>query len=219
MLAATNHETVRQALNEGVGVGTLQWAGGADALPAEDEDLAQFAALEATILFHHAAEALLRLLIALEGKPPCPWLEITRMRQPGVFPKAVKDLRRRLSDEATKDMLVEVFYGRANQHDAAPGYDAETWDDQVTGITDLVFECAQRLSAESALYNSAKHGLSTVQGRAAMSFGSPGEPPALKTTDTPSITVLEIAKRGDGRRNGSRRHTGSLRTALWHWCT
>jgi len=33
-----------------------------------------------------------------------------------------------------------------------------------------------------------------------MSFGPPGEPPAaLKTTDTPSITVLEIAKRGDGR--------------------
>lgn len=47
----------------------------------QDSDAhAQFLAVESEVLLHHLGEALLRMYLGHEALPPCPWLEIARLR-------------------------------------------------------------------------------------------------------------------------------------------
>lgn len=146
------------------------------------------------MLFHHAAETLIRLLLALENDALCPWLEVTRLRHPGAYPTAVRGLRTRLREPATQDNLAKVFYHRRDRN--TPFVREGNTDElhsAMTGLTMLIAECCEKLDTEASLYNSAKHGLSAVPGNAAMQFRPQGDPdnPILQAGDHPSITLLE----------------------------
>lgn len=79
-----------------------------------DEDTRDdFLSVESTVLAHHAAETLLRLYLAHEGLPRCPWLEVARLRQRGSFTGRVKDLGQRLQHQAITSSVMEVFTGLA----------------------------------------------------------------------------------------------------------
>jgi hypothetical protein len=189
MLAATRSEHIAAAFEAGIEIGTLR-AEGDYYTDVSDRDLEQFAALESIILFHHAAETLLRLTLALEGDHPCPWLEITRLRRPGEFPKRVKSLKARLTSEETQDALARIFYYRKDRNTVPEGISAQDWEEGLRGLTSLLFECINRYETESALYNSAKHGLSAVQGNAGMTLQT-GAGKAFLHNSGPSLTIVE----------------------------
>lgn len=188
LLAASNGEAVTRALDEGLTVGKLRLRGHLRPGSMTDEDMAQFAALEAVVLFHHAAETLVRLVLAMEGDPPCPWLELTRLRQPREFPKRTKALADHLRSQAGKTFAAKVLYGRTTRPDTIGEAD---WDDVVDGAAGLVRECAQRVASESSLYNSAKHGLSTIQGDVSAELLNGVGEATLTSPDLPSLTYLE----------------------------
>lgn len=194
---------VQAALDRGVTVGELAARGDMRPDDATDEDRALFSALEAIVLFHHAAETLLRLLLALENDELCPWLEVTRLRYPGAYPTALRDLRTRLLEPATQDNLAKVFYHRRDRHTPfVRDGNMDELDSAMKGLTMLIAECCEKLDSEASLYNSAKHGLSAVPGNAAMQFQQQGDPdnPILKAGDHPSITLLEAVPSEDAGR-------------------
>lgn len=192
VLAASNNEAITGALNGGLTVGGLAMTGPIRPDSMTNEDLEHFAALEATILLHHAAETLVRLVLALEIAPPCPWIEVTALRHD--FKRQVEGLASRSGNDETRDVLVRIFYGQDGQLACPTGIDADIWKDSVDGLVMLVRECTDRVLGEAPLYNSAKHGLSAIQGHAGMSLALTGL--TLRSDDTPSLTVLESRKSG-----------------------
>lgn len=193
MLMAGGGEHVQAALGAGLKVGELQVDG--DMRPENtsaeetEQERVHFAALEAIVLFHHAAETLLRLVLALENGAACPWLEVARLKQPGAYSGRVKELRGRLREDATQDNLARIFYGRRDRNSPSDSVPPDAWAATLEGVTVLLDECSAKLDGEAPLYNSAKHGLSAVPGNASMQLGDPDAP--ILSAGGPSITLLE----------------------------
>ncbi|UFN43197.1 hypothetical protein [Nocardioides okcheonensis] len=202
MLVAHGGEHVQAALDAGLKVGELESRGNMGGDEVTDEDRTLFAALEAIVLFHHAAETMLRLLIALENDALCPWLEVARLKQAGAYPNRLRDLRKRLLEPGTQDNLAKVFYYRRDRNTPPPDTSDDAWASAMKGLTILIGECCDRHDREASLYNSAKHGLSAVPGNAAMQMQSqedPGNP--FLASNGPSITLLEaVANDKAGRK-------------------
>lgn len=59
---------------------------------ADEEDLSRYAVAESSVLLHHAAETLFRLYLAHRELPPCPWLEVSRLRNFAAFKKQAEAL-------------------------------------------------------------------------------------------------------------------------------
>lgn len=194
MLVGDGGEHVQAALDAGSKVGDLQsTATCARTTPRRrkpNKTLPTSQPFEAIVLFHHAAETLLRLMLALDA--PCPSLEVARLKQPGAYSGRVKrELRGRLSNDATRDTLARSFYGKRDRNSTPDGVDADARTASMEGLTVLLDECCAKLDGEAPLYNSAKHGLSAVSGNAAMQLGDRDEP-ILSASGT-SITLLETA--------------------------
>ncbi len=88
ILAAADNERIRQAFEEGVSFGNLTIRGAED---YDETERMNYAVVESVVLLHHASEALVRLFLAHEGKPPCPWLEVARLRH-AAFKQKVEEL-------------------------------------------------------------------------------------------------------------------------------
>ena len=204
MLAASNGEGVTRALDEGLSVGKLRQTGNLRPHAMSDEDMAQFAALESTVLFHHAAETLVRLVLAMEGDPPCPWLELARLKQAGVFPKRSRALAARLRSQEGKDFAAKVLYCRAT---APKVMGEDEWKDYVDGAANLVRVCSQRLDSESSLYNSAKHGLSAIRGNVFTQLHTDDGGPTIASQGLPTLTYLEQRQVGGQSRREWHRTT------------
>ncbi|MEP9384585.1 hypothetical protein [Nocardioides sp. KR10-350] len=190
-LAASTAPELAQAIEDGVVIGTTRICS-EEPFEVDEEEMKEFTALEAIVLFHHAAETLLRLFFALEEQPPCPWLVVAGLRAPGEFAKRVTELRNHSKDEALLDRLASIFYGASAWNRRPLACDEEVWRQGIIGLRRLVITCAIRVQDEAALYNSAKHGLSAVTGQAGIAFGDPGKP--LFDIKGPSLTYLETRK-------------------------
>ncbi|CAB4920588.1 unannotated protein [freshwater metagenome] len=192
MLVAHGGEHVQAALDAGLKVGDLESRGNMGGDDVTDEDRSLFVALEAIVLFHHATETLLRLLVALENDALCPWLEVARLKQAGAYPQRLRDLHKRLLTPGTQDNLAKIFYHRRDRNTPPADTSEEAWAAALEGLTILIGECCDRHDREASLYNSAKHGLSAVPGGAAMQLrpSDSGDAPFL-ASDGASITLLE----------------------------
>jgi len=111
------------------------------------------------VIFHHAAEMLLRLFYAHVDYPNCPWQGMATLTNFAEFKEKVD---KSLSDGFDRAQLAEIFLGGTSPQDACVAMSAEDFDDAIDGLDLLLRECGGRLLSESFLYNSIKHGLSTV---------------------------------------------------------
>lgn len=81
VLVASNDERHRARLAEGIELESTHLSFSAPAKPTQYPSAQQtFAAIEAQVLLHHAAESLLRLVHAHAVDDPCPWLRMSRHR-------------------------------------------------------------------------------------------------------------------------------------------
>ncbi|MDQ3580012.1 MAG: hypothetical protein M3443_20925, partial [Actinomycetota bacterium] len=92
IISVADAPAVRAALVDGAKYGSVELRATADH-EYDEEAAGVYAAIESTNLLHHAAECLLRLYLAHAGMPPCPWLEVARLRSPSEFKEAVEKLR------------------------------------------------------------------------------------------------------------------------------
>ncbi|CAI9418006.1 hypothetical protein [Nocardioides sp. T2.26MG-1] len=222
-LRAARSDALAAAAGEGILWGQLWIASDdeADADSPEDyEDAAhmRFVATESQVLFHHTVEALLRMMLAHEGWPECPWLRIAAQKDPGTFRDAVAELAKSAWPEERIDRVAQVFMG------GVPDEPAPEWIEHRDDAIRLIRILAARLNEQSALYNAAKHGLTMIGGSAALHIV-----PAAHGSDEPDFdpaapSARIINERGVVGANGISavylEREGKARTGYtWHHVT
>jgi hypothetical protein len=150
----------------------------------EEKRLAQFAVAESAVLLHHVSETLLRFYLAHESMPPCPWLEIARVR----FDAFKKQIAERFDgsspDAGRKELLARVFYGQAGPPDGPSEFE---WSQSLENIEAWLIHYARWFLDESNLYNAAKHGLAVQGGETSMKLDA-GD---LIGASGPSLSYIE----------------------------
>lgn len=128
--------------------------------PPANDVRERYIATEAVMIFHHAAEMLLRLFYAHAEKPDCPWLGMSASTNFAEFKEKVAKSRENGFDESD---IALVFLGGTDPRDAALRATDEEFSATVDAIKLLLGYSASRFLSESFLYNAAKHGLTTVR--------------------------------------------------------
>lgn len=205
LLAMGRADEVGDLLNDGIEWRELKFRTmpSDDATP-EDESKRRWEAAgiaDAEVVYHHAAECLLRLVTAHVGLPPCPRLEIARMRTPGQFKRQVQSNLVECDLERLSTDLWPVFFGSEEviEHlDPRPPA-AEVAEARVAAAR-WVQHFAWTWLDRAPIYNTAKHGFALGAGEGGFSIGPMG-PTALKLERfDPVITYIdEVGEKGDRR--------------------
>jgi hypothetical protein len=127
--------------------------------PPGSEKRSRYLHTEAVMIFHHAAEMLLRLFFAHADNPDCPWLGMASLVS---FSEFKDKVNQSLSDGFDRTQLAEIFLGSSSPDGACIAMSSEDFAHAIDGLELLLRHCSERLLSESFLYNSIKHGLSTV---------------------------------------------------------
>lgn len=150
----------------------------------------RYAALESTVLLHHAGETLFRLYFSHLGEPDCPWLEIAKFRGPPDFKKQLQRLVAK-GKEWNRSDVTTVFLGGASPADAGVEVTDEGWRAATDGLVNLLKLVAQRLLKQSDLYNAAKHGLVGVPAEGGSTTWTPADGgESLTLGGGPAVTFL-----------------------------
>jgi hypothetical protein len=203
LLAMGRADEVGVLLNEGIEWRELKFKTmPSDDSTSEDESKRRWEAAgiaDAEVVYHHAAECLLRLVSAHVGLPQCPQLEVARMRTPGQFKRWVQsNLVERDLEELSTD-LWPVFYGSEEvieQLDPCPPA-AEIAEARVAAAR-WVQHFAWTWLDRAPIYNTAKHGFALGAGEGGFSLGPMG-PAALKLGTLRSGDYVHRRGRREGR--------------------
>ncbi|PYE14067.1 hypothetical protein DFR67_114166 [Williamsia limnetica] len=130
-------------------------------MPVPDAEARQrYIQTEAVIIFHHAAELVLRLFFAHTERETCPWFAMAASTSFADFKDKVA---KSLDAGFDRVEIAMVFLGGTDPKDAAIGATEEEFSETVEAIRQLLHFAAYRLLKESFLYNASKHGLTAVQ--------------------------------------------------------
>lgn len=189
-------------------------------MPEGYEDAAQtrFIATESQVLFHHTAEALLRMLLAHEGSPECPWLRIAGQKNHRAFRIAVAELAKSSWQDERTDRVAEVLMG------GVPEKPTPEWIEHRDNAIRLIRILAARLNDQSSLYNAAKHGLTMIGGAASIHLVPAAQNPDEPEFDPAAPSAQIINERGVVGANGINavylEREGQAKTGYtWHHVT
>lgn len=212
ILTAGRSEDLDRLMTEGVTYRGLKVGGhveGAKTVQTDGrspEDKAKaaehFVIAEAEVLSHHVGETLLRLYLAHEfpagQAPPCPWLEISRLRSFSQFKDIV---RRRFGPDSDPDdptnraALARVFYLTDDPTKLADTpIPPDLWKMSLANIEDYLRGFAGQFLDRAALYNAAKHGLALLPSEMSMRL----DDGSVIRADGPIIQYLKV-READGR--------------------
>lgn len=200
-LRAAKPDALAVAAEDGILWGQL-WIASDDELDAdmpegyEDAAHTRFVATESQVLFHHTVEALLRMLLAHEGWPECPWLRIAAQKDHGAFREAVTELAQSSWPEERTARVAEVFMG------GVPEKPTPEWIEHRDNAIRLIRILAARLNDQSPLYNAAKHGLTMIGGTASIHFVPASHDPDEREFDPAAPSAQIINDRGVVGANG-----------------
>ncbi|PPH10473.1 hypothetical protein C5C36_13970 [Rathayibacter sp. AY1G1] len=155
------------------------------------QERSEYAAIESTVLLHHACEALLRIYLAHAHSNPCPWIALSEFTNPRAFKDAVRKLRRDLEQEETIADLLAVFTGSPDRSIFIDQTE-ERWANHREALVLLVHHCADVFLDQANIYNAAKHGLALGSQEVGISLKPPGDVPALERNG-PTLNYLETA--------------------------
>jgi hypothetical protein len=204
LLAASRGRDLDALGEAGIEVGLLKIGRAPDAPPiSEDERLEddrlreKFVLTEAASLLHHASETLLRLYLAHEELPPCPWLEVARERHFAAFKAKVrKRIVERVADDDYLDALARVFYGSA---DPLPEITPDAWRDSLENIASWLRHFGRWFLDDAGIYNAAKHGLAIQADQLSFRIMPTDQPDAGIGADGDAVTFLQLDDEGRWR--------------------
>jgi hypothetical protein len=156
ILLLSTSDAVDEALEDGLSFGVLTLE---SSRRLEEEERLRYAALECSVLLHHAGETLFRLYLAHRIDGPCPWLEIVKLRDADVFRRQVDAFGSDKELVAERAVVARVFLGGETPADAGVDAAEGVWSDAVDALLLLMRWIARKLNGQADLYNAAKHGL------------------------------------------------------------
>lgn len=159
--------------------------------PVQRKDLDRYAALESTVLLHHASESLLRLYLAHEYRTMCPWEALSAMTSFRDVKIRLAALQRELDDDRRLDDFMEVFVYTADSS-KFPGVSDERWADHRGALRLIVGAALEEVLEHAHIYNAAKHGLAILADEVGMSIGEVDGDPVIRQHG-PALTYLERA--------------------------
>lgn len=178
LMTAGAREGRAAVIREGGSFGEVKF-GGATGKPEPPEDEAakaksaqHFVLAESEVLAHHVGETLLRLYLAHENSPPCPALELARVRWPAQIRRMVTErfIGSRFEDYAFRERVSRVFQLVDDLSALRPEPDHNMWWASVDNIEMFLRYFASQF-LDSGLYNSAKHGMALTPTEYGFSFG------------------------------------------------
>jgi hypothetical protein len=140
---------------------------------------------------------MMRLYFAHAGRPPCPWLEVARLRIPREFKASLETLNSTLHEQEVIDSLLTIFRGNPQPEPLGWDIPPEDWQRKTQGLVALVKLLCLRLLDESGLYNAAKHGLAVIAGRSGLRISSPDVPDVAILASGPELTYLDMTDPAD----------------------
>jgi hypothetical protein len=148
-----------------------------------------FVMTESVVLLHHAAEALIRLVLAHIDDPACPWLEMRRLTFKQYNSR--KDwLRESLDAQETRRSLMAIFYGADADDAASRPAVSQNRVALETALVQFLGVAITQLRAGSELYNAAKHGLAVAGGEDRMKLMDGPEEEGEGAVDDAQRTIL-----------------------------
>lgn len=187
VLMCAQSSALAEALKDPVWLGEFGIQGPQLRLPEESAD--DYAAMDVVVLFHHAAEALLRLYFAHEDEPLCPWLEVSRVGASREFKKKVAAFVASLDGSDTEVKIMNTFRGPGAADPASHDGPVGEWMIGRDGLIYFLRQVATLLLDDAPLYNAAKHGLAVLSAPVGVRLGRLGEQPVI-TADGPSLAYL-----------------------------
>lgn len=193
LVTAAGHGEYGPLLRAGVRVGPDGFTVDDDELvrsSLSDDDLKSFVIADSLVILCHASEALLRMFLGHDGQPPCPWVEVAKLRAGKQFWGSVE---RSILERPTADLhraVSDVMLGSAEFRPEF-GLSEEAWGEAVSRLSVWLTYLARRLREDVPAYNSAKHGFGVRASETQIGIYSndPGGP-SLSYTG-PSVDVLE----------------------------
>ncbi len=182
------------------------------------EDVRRFVTSETQVLLHHAAESLLRLYLAHEGRPPCPWLNIASLGSFRQFWRAIDDrFVKPAPREGRVDPLVaETFLGSPVYPTSWPT-DENDWASTVERLSIWMRFFSRHLSEDAPIYNAAKHGFALCSEEAYFAFKN-DEGRTLISHSGPSLEMLVHGDWANNERRWSIRTVWTNPVASWFFC-
>lgn len=215
LLSASHGLEMVQLLEQGVHVGVFSMSVEGEAVSdqldeEQKEDQDAFVTLETEVLLHHVSETLLRLYLAHENSPPCPWISISRERSPRRFKKRVSGLLDRLHTPEGEDGLVRLLLGPADRAAFSnPSFSEREWRELIDNSR-LWLSWFARYILDGDVYNAAKHGLAVHSKRSGTKVAIDGKD--LMEAAGPALEFLHSV-RLDGEEDRKWQ-----RTTKWvHW--
>lgn len=206
MLVASKNDALDELLRHGIRIGELTYGHVDDPDPppltpearADSAKVASnFVTAEAEILLHHIGETLLRLYLAHESFPPCPWLELSRIHSAGEFKRMV---RRRFGDTSKAEdptnlaAVARVFHGTADPTTFNRPLPEGRWEADQREIESFLRYFAHTFLTSAPLYNAAKHGLAFTPSESSMKWNDG----SVVSADGPVIWYLEAPRNQAG---------------------
>lgn len=170
--------------------------------PPDKKKRDRYLQTEAVVILHHAAEMLLRLFYAHVDYPDCPWQGMASLVSFSEFKQKVEGSLEAGFDRA---QIAEIFLGGSSPEDACVAMSTEQFEDAVDGMDLLLSECAKRILSESFLYNSIKHGLSTIALDESTQIGNQPDGGELVVAHTgPMLAYMHRQRRPGQKASGER---------------
>jgi hypothetical protein len=169
LLAAGAPEKLLAIARDGVEIGRLAFrlSDDPDEAVEDEEDRKRYLLAETEALMHHVSETLLRLYLAHESLPECPWLEMARVRSAGEFKQRVEKRFTRSDADANRSALARVFFGADQREKITPTPDADGWERGITNVEFFLRHYARHF-LDADVYNALKHGLAIRAGESGM---------------------------------------------------
>jgi hypothetical protein len=204
LLAAARGREMSALFEEGIEVGDVKLGRAPDAPPLSEDELLEddrlrerFVLTEAASLLHHASETLLRLYLAHEELPPCPWLEVARERHFAPFKAKVRSrIVERPADDDFTEALARVFYGPS---DPMPEISPHDWRGSLENIANWLRHFGNWFLDDAGIYNATKHGFAIQADRLSFRLTPTGQSSAVLDADGDAVTFLQLDDEGRWR--------------------
>ncbi len=163
------------------------------------DTMGRFVTAESVVLLSHVAESTMRLFLAHEGRPPCPWFSISSLDFGDFWREVEVRFVNPVREAKLRAVVADVTLGGPDRYDQFP-VDQAGWDVAADRLTMWLRHLAKWLIDNKHPYNAAKHGFTAMADQAYFNLIDDESGTAFLTQSGPSLEFLSHGHWENGER-------------------